>query len=79
MEFLIGRTLSNALLSLGIYDDVSSALAEMGLDLEELIDEENDPGLATAVWAVWRLASLTPGGAGSAGTRLRHPLRLRDV
>ena len=45
MEFLIGRTLSNALLSLGIYDDVSSALAEMGLDLEELIDEENDPGL----------------------------------
>ncbi|MEH8638307.1 glycogen phosphorylase [Klebsiella pneumoniae] len=45
MEFLIGRTLSNTLLSLGIYDDVSSALAEMGLDLEELIDEENDPGL----------------------------------
>ncbi|HBZ1589163.1 TPA: glycogen phosphorylase [Klebsiella pneumoniae] len=45
MEFLIGRTLSNALLSQGIYDDVSSALAEMGLDLEELIDEENDPGL----------------------------------
>ncbi|HHC3936537.1 TPA: glycogen phosphorylase [Klebsiella pneumoniae] len=45
MEFLIGRTPSNALLSLGIYDDVSSALAEMGLDLEELIDEENDPGL----------------------------------
>ena len=45
MEFLIGRTLSNALLSLGIYDDVSSALAEMGLDLEELIDEENDHGL----------------------------------
>ncbi|ENZ8009154.1 glycogen phosphorylase [Klebsiella pneumoniae] len=45
MEFLIGRTLSNVLLSLGIYDDVSSALAEMGLDLEELIDEENDPGL----------------------------------
>ncbi|NDJ55984.1 glycogen phosphorylase [Enterobacteriaceae bacterium 4M9] len=45
MEFLIGRTLSNALLSLGIYDDVKSALEAMGLDLEELIDEENDPGL----------------------------------
>ncbi len=45
MEFLIGRTLSNALLSLGIYDDVKTALKGMGLDLEELIDEENDPGL----------------------------------
>ena len=45
MEFLIGRTLSNALLSLGIYDDVNDALAGMGLDLAELIDEENDPGL----------------------------------
>lgn len=40
MEFLIGRTLSNALLSLGIYEDVKTALAGMGLDLEELIDEE---------------------------------------
>jgi len=45
MEFLIGRTLSNALLSLGIYDDVKAALAEMGMELEELIGEENDPGL----------------------------------
>ena len=40
MEFLIGRTLSNALLSLGLYDDVKNALEGMGLDLEELIDEE---------------------------------------
>ena len=45
MEFLIGRTLSNSLLSLGIYDEIKVALDEMGLDLEELIDEENDPGL----------------------------------
>lgn len=45
MEFLIGRTLSNALLSLGIYDEVRSALEAIGLELEELIDEENDPGL----------------------------------
>ena len=45
MEFLIGRTLSNSLLSLGIYDDVKGALESIGLDLEELIDEENDPGL----------------------------------
>lgn len=45
MEFLIGRTLSNALLSLDIYDVLKDALESMGLALEELIDEENDPGL----------------------------------
>ncbi|XNM57715.1 hypothetical protein ACLK1S_21260 [Escherichia coli] len=45
MKFLIGRTLSNAMLSLGIYEDVQGALEAMGLNLEELIDEENDPGL----------------------------------
>ncbi|MBV4368363.1 glycogen phosphorylase [Erwinia sp. BNK-24-b] len=45
MEFLVGRTLSNALLAMGIYDDARAALEEMGFDLEELIGEENDPGL----------------------------------
>ena len=45
MEFLVGRTLSNALLAMGIYDDARSALEEMGFDLEELIEEESDPGL----------------------------------
>jgi len=45
MEFLIGRTLSNALLSMGIYEDIAKALDEMGLDLAELLEEENDPGL----------------------------------
>lgn len=37
---MIGRTLSNAMLSLGIYEDVQGALEAMGLNLEELIDEE---------------------------------------
>ena len=45
MEFLIGRTLSNALLSMGIYQDIDNALNEMGLSLGELLEEENDPGL----------------------------------
>lgn len=45
MEFLQGRALSNALLALGLYEPVTQALSELGLDLEELIDEENDPGL----------------------------------
>ncbi|AHK19052.1 glycogen phosphorylase [Yersinia similis] len=45
MEFLLGRTLSNALLSMGIYDEIEQALDEMGLSLSELLEEENDPGL----------------------------------
>ncbi|WP_145522218.1 glycogen phosphorylase [Yersinia ruckeri] len=45
MEFLLGRTLSNALLSMGIYNDIEVALDEMGIDLSELLAEESDPGL----------------------------------
>ncbi len=33
MEFLIGRTLSNAMLSLGIYEDVQGAVEAMELNL----------------------------------------------
>jgi starch phosphorylase len=45
MEFLMGRTLSNAMLSLGISNVVDSAMYELGLDLEELIENEPDAGL----------------------------------
>jgi len=45
MEFLIGRSLSNAMLNLGVDDVISQALYEMGLDAEELLDSEVDAGL----------------------------------
>jgi glycogen phosphorylase len=45
MEFLMGRTLSNAMLNLGINDVVSQAMYDLGLDIEELIDAEPDAGL----------------------------------
>ncbi|MDD1613560.1 MAG: glycogen/starch/alpha-glucan phosphorylase, partial [Methylococcaceae bacterium] len=45
MEFLMGRTLSNAMLNLGINDVVSQAMYDLGLDLEELIEAEPDAGL----------------------------------
>lgn len=45
MEFLLGRTLSNAMMSLGVYDETRQALDDMGLDLEVLIEQETDPGL----------------------------------
>ncbi|MGM3160993.1 glycogen phosphorylase [Dickeya undicola] len=45
MEFLLGRTLSNALLAMGMFDDLKDALDAMGLDLNELLEEEDDPAL----------------------------------
>jgi starch phosphorylase len=45
MEFLMGRTLSNAMLNLGINNAVDNAMYELGLELEELIDSEPDAGL----------------------------------
>jgi starch phosphorylase len=45
MEFLMGRSLSNAMLNLGVTDDISKAMYELGLDLEELIGSEEDAGL----------------------------------
>ena len=45
MEFLMGRTLSNAMLNLGVNDIVSQAMYDLGLDIEELIDAEPDAGL----------------------------------
>ena len=45
MEFLQGRSLSNAMLSLGLYENTQKALEEMGLNLEDLIEKESDPGL----------------------------------
>ncbi len=45
LEFLIGRTLGNALISLGLEGAAAEALAEMGYRLEELQEREPDAGL----------------------------------
>ena len=45
MEFLMGRTLSNAMLNLGVTNTIEKALHDLGLDIEELIDSEPDAGL----------------------------------
>ena len=45
LEFLMGRLLRNALLSLGITDQTADALQRIGLDLEDLYDREHDAGL----------------------------------
>ncbi|MGK7928087.1 MAG: glycogen/starch/alpha-glucan phosphorylase [Spirulina sp.] len=44
-EFLMGRNLGNNLVNLGIYDDMREVLEEAGLDIEDIIEQEHDPGL----------------------------------
>ena len=45
LEFLMGRTLGNAILNLGLDDVTAEALHRLGLDYEEKIEMERDAGL----------------------------------
>ncbi|MCI5189516.1 MAG: glycogen/starch/alpha-glucan phosphorylase [Candidatus Electrothrix sp. AS4_5] len=44
-EFLTGPHLHNNLVNLGLYEDFAQAAQESGLDLKEIIDHEEEPGL----------------------------------
>jgi starch phosphorylase len=44
-EFLMGPHLANNIINLGIYKQVSQAVSDLGLDLEQLIAQEEEPGL----------------------------------
>ena len=44
-EYLIGPHLGNNLINLGIYDAVSGAIQELGLDFDTLLAQEPEPGL----------------------------------
>jgi starch phosphorylase len=45
LEFLMGRLLRNALLNLGTTDQTSIALERIGVDLEDIHEQEQDAGL----------------------------------
>lgn len=45
LEFLMGRSLSNAMLNLGVTDATAKAMYDLGLEIEEIIDAEADAGL----------------------------------
>ena len=45
MEFLMGRSFSNAMLALGLHDRVRQALADFGVDMEQVVELEPDAAL----------------------------------
>ena len=45
LEFYMGRTLSNTMVNLGIQSACDEAMYQLGLDIEELEEIEQDAGL----------------------------------
>ncbi len=45
MEFLMGRTLENSLINLGMLDEFREAMESLGYNFEKMIDEEQEAGL----------------------------------
>lgn len=75
MEFLLGRSLKNSLFNLGIEGDFRAALAEMGIRLDALYEQEPDAGLGNG--GLGRLAacfldSLATLGYPATGYSLRY-------
>jgi len=44
-EFLVGPHLANNLVNLGIYDEARQAVAQVGQELDDLLEREEEPGL----------------------------------
>ena len=45
LEFLVGRSLTNSMLNLGVYDQVKTAVEDLGFELSVIVGEEEDAGL----------------------------------
>ncbi|MEW6054334.1 MAG: glycogen/starch/alpha-glucan phosphorylase [Nitrospirota bacterium] len=74
-EFLTGPQLGNHLVNLGIRDAVSQAVKGLGLDLDDLIEQEAEPGLGSS--GLGRLAacyldSLATSGIPAIGYGIRY-------
>lgn len=44
-EFLMGRYTGNSLINLGLYEKIKTVLKESGLELDDLLEKEHEPGL----------------------------------
>ena len=60
MEFLTGRALTNALLSVGIYDDAKTACTQLGADFDAADFDHQAVWDATAEWIEMRLRARRP-------------------
>jgi starch phosphorylase len=80
-EFLMGPHLGNGLLNLGMIDAAREALAELGLELGQLLEEEEEPGLGNG--GLGRLAacfmdSLATLGVPAIGYGIRYEFGIFD-
>ena len=79
MEFLVGRLLENYLINLGVRDIVEEGLHSCGIELDELLELEPDPGLGNgglgrlAACFLDSMAALDVAGVGM-GVRYRYGL-----
>ena len=67
-EFLIGRSLGNNLINLGIYDEVKELLDEVGIDFEAIENYEDDAALGNG--GLGRLAACFMDSAATQGLNL---------
>ncbi len=80
-EFLMGPHLGNGLLNLGILDAAREAAGELGLELDQLLEEEEEPGLGNG--GLGRLAacfmdSLATLGVPAIGFGIRYEFGIFD-
>ena len=81
-EFLMGPHLVNNMINLGIYEQMKEAATQLGLDLEALIEQEEEPGLGNGglgslaacswtLWPPWKSKRSATGFATNSGSSTR--------
>jgi len=67
MEFLVGRSLRNNAYNLGMLNELSEALSDIGYKMADIFEKEDDPGLGNG--GLGRLAACYMDGMATTGVR----------